>query len=146
MWEKGHGYTAYVFVNHIEGHVEASESSSVMSVNSLEYGKEVKVQEVKNGFARVTVEGKTCWLDMHFLRTYAKKNKKWKVDTAQGSDSGETINLRQKASEDDDSKILLKIENGEEIKITKFKDGWGKARYEGKDGWVMLKHCTPIAD
>ena len=83
---------------------------------------------------------------MHFLRTYAKKKERWRVDTAQGSGKGETINLRKKAGKDKKSKVLLKIKNGQEIKITEFKNGWGKTRYKGKDGWVMLKDCTPIAD
>ena len=144
MWEKGHGYTAYVFVNEISAHKEASESSAYVSGVSLHYGKELKVQEVKNGFARVKTKGKTCWVDMHFIRTYAKKNRKWKVDIGQGQDGAKSIHLREKAGETSNS--LKKIKDGKVLKISKFEDGWGKTKYDGKDGWVKLKDCTPVAD
>ena len=142
MWKKGNGYKAYVFQSSIVAHEEATDDSPKLS-DKLKYGKEVYVQEVKNGFARIRFHDQVCWVDMHYLRTYAKKNKKWRVDTAQEGDSGKTIHLRKKGSET--SASLANIPNGTGIKITKFKKGWGKTTYKGKDGWVKLKDCTPVA-
>ena len=143
MWEKGYGYKAYVFQNSISAHEEASENSPKLS-GTLDYGKEVYVQEVKNGFARVKVHNQVCWIDMHYLRTYAKQHKKWRVNTQMEGDNGKNIKLRKDRSDSDSSTVLAKIPNQTEIKITKFKKGWGKTTYKGKDGWVKLKDCTPV--
>ena len=116
----------------------SSDDSKFPEKDRVSYGKEFKVKEIKDGFARVNYKGENCWVDMHYFRTYAHDTPRWETD----NQSDNVVALRSKKKFKKKYEIL-DIPNFTDITVTKIEKGWGRVEYRGKTGWVDLKCCKP---
>lgn len=116
----------------------ASEESIFPDKDRIPYGREFKVKEIKEGFARIKYKGKKCWVDMHYFRTYAHDTPRWEAHTQ----SSDVVVLRRKKKFKNKYRIL-DIPNYTDLTVTTIEKGWGRVEYDGKSGWVDLKSCVP---
>ena len=127
-----------IFVNEtlIKLHAEPKTKSAYVGPE-IPYGTEFEVKELKNGWASIEYNGMQCWIDMYVCNNYATDY--WQVEICNGGGS-KGINLRKSPS--DTAKSYGKIPAGTVLRITEYKNGWGKVTYGGHIGWVMLHYMT----
>ena len=104
----------------------------------IPYGAEFTVEELTDGWGRVTDEGQTFWIYMYFMGSYPSEY--WKIESLR---SDEGINLREKP--DVHAKSLGKVPENEPVVILEFRLGWGKVNYKGQTGWLKLSYMSPDA-
>lgn len=122
----------------ISGYEEPSTLSEVR-IRGLKYGQEFSVEEMSEGWAKISSEGQHFWINMYHAGSYP--GSWWKVETLS---SAQEINFREEPGEN--QSVICKIPEKTELKITEYKNGWGKTEYEGSSGWVMLHYLTPIKE
>ena len=135
----------------IKTHSKPNQSSPYVldEYDGLEYGTEITILELSNGFGKIDFGGQESWIDMYYVRTIPVREDgsvwdSWMVEICEKNNEGNPmrqINLRKEPSSG--SKSLGKIYTTELLTLDDFYYGWGRTNYRGKTGWVYLRHCSP---
>ena len=103
------------------------------------HGAEFIVQETRDGWGKVSNNGRTGWINLYYAGCYPESSKAaWKVETLS---SAQQINFREKPGEDQRS--IAKVPENTYLEMKEFKNGWGRTEYGGQEGWVKLSYLTP---
>ena len=102
-------------------------------------GAEFIVQETRDGWGKVSNNGRTGWINLYYAGCYPESSKAaWKVETLI---SDQQTNFREKPGEDQRS--IAKVPENTYLEMKEFKNGWGRTEYGGQEGWVKLSYLTP---
>ena len=108
-------------------------------LKGIPYGAEFIVQETRDGWGKVSNNGRTGWINLYYAGCYPESSKAaWKVETLS---SAQQINFREKPGEDQRS--IAKVPENTYLEMKEFKNGWGRTEYGGQEGWVKLSYLTP---
>lgn len=118
---------------------EKPSAQSKIIIENIKYGTEYKIVKLYNGWGQVEQEEKKFWINMYYVGSYPIKS--WKVKTLS---TVAEINLRKGPGEK--KKSIGKVPEDTRIWIKTFRRGWGKIRYHGQTGWVMLHYLIPVKD
>ncbi|MEE1229448.1 MAG: SH3 domain-containing protein [Lachnospiraceae bacterium] len=121
----------------ISGYEKPSQDSREI-IRNITYGDEFQIDQLVNGWGKTEKDGKICYINMYHMGSYPSD--RWKVETLS---SAQAVNLRQEPLED--SSLIGKIPENEEITIQEFQHGWGKTTYHEHTGWVMIHYLSPTA-
>lgn len=97
-------------------------------------GVMVKVTEVENDWGKITYDGKTGWVNLYYCRYDGALNRYYTIAAYSA------LNMRDNPSSTG-TKVLTSIPQGKIVKVTYFRNGWGKTTYNGKTGWIDLSYC-----
>ncbi len=117
-------------------------SASSRRLDIVPNGAIVTITEVYNGFGKTTYNGQTGWLSLLYLTALEDGDNR--IGSYQVTTAETNLVLREKPSTD--SLKLTSIPKGTIIYISEVKDGWGKTRYNGLDGWVAMNYLTFVSD
>ncbi|WP_082881497.1 SH3 domain-containing protein, partial [Lederbergia galactosidilytica] len=141
--------TKYVSVNSgSKLNLRSGASTSASIIGSLTNGTAVTVQSDSNGWAKVTVNGKTGYVSSQFLtgETNTAPSKPSaetpeKTETKYVSvNAGSTLNLRNSASSS--ASIIGSLTNGTAVTVQSNSNGWSKVTVNGKTGYVSSQFLT----
>ena len=108
-------------------------------LKGIPYGAEFIVQETRDGWGKVSNNGRIGWINLYYAGCYPESSKAaWKVETLS---SAQQINFREKPGEDQRS--IAKVPENTYLEMKEFKNGWGRTEYGGQEGWVKLSYLTP---
>ena len=86
-----------------------------------------------NGWGRTTYNGKTGWVNLCYCKYNSGMNRNYTVLANP---------LTMYAGNSTSTNVQTTIPHGTVIRVTFFKNGWGKTTYNGKTGWVDLHLCS----
>ena len=115
--------------------VRKSASSSAAVVTTLKKGKEVTVLSESNGWAKISVDGKTGYVSTAYLSEKTSNYIKY-VSIDQNS----TLNVR--SASNTSSSVVTKIKVNTSVEVTSTSNGWSKIKVNGKEGYVASKYLA----
>ena len=121
--------------------LRSAASSSSQVLTTVPNGTSVTVFEVSNGFGKVSYKNTVGWLSMSYLAPVTVISSDvtssgiYRVTTAGGS-------LKLRASASATANVLTLVPNGTEVNVTGISNGFGKATYNGKTGWLSMNYLT----
>ncbi|MBR6414372.1 MAG: SH3 domain-containing protein [Oscillospiraceae bacterium] len=98
-------------------------------------GALVKVTEVENDWGKITYDGKTGWVNLYYCRYDGALNRYYTIAAYSA------LKMRDNPSSTG-TKVLTSIPQGKIVKVTYFRNGWGKTTYNGQTGWINLSYCS----
>ena len=115
--------------------VRKSASSSAAVVTTLKKGKEVTVLSESNGWAKISVDGKTGYVSTAYLSEKTSNYIKY-VSIDQNS----TLNVR--SAPNTSSSVVTKIKVNTSVEVSSTSNGWSKIKVNGKEGYVASKYLA----
>ena len=115
--------------------VRKSASSKAGVVTTLKKGKEVTVLSESNGWAKITVDGKTGYVSSDYLTEKTSTYVKYV-----SIDSNSTLNVR--TSPNTSSSVVTKIAANTKVEVLSDSNGWSKIKVNGKQGYVASKYLS----
>ena len=115
--------------------VRKSASSKAGVVTTLKKGKEVTVLSESNGWAKITVDGKTGYVSSDYLTEKTNTYVKYV-----SIDSNSTLNVR--TSPNTSSSVVTKIAANTKVEVLSDSNGWSKIKVNGKQGYVASKYLS----
>ncbi|MEH7093643.1 SH3 domain-containing protein, partial [Neobacillus vireti] len=123
-------------------------STSASIIVKLAKGIAVQVHSEAGGWAKITVYGKTGYVNSSFLSTTDPKATVNNSTPAQNQpvtkyvniSSGSSLNVRKSASTS--SAILTKLTHGTEVMVYSVSNGWSEIRVNGQKGYVSSQFLT----
>ncbi len=115
--------------------VRAAGDTSAAVVAKLAKGALVEVQSVENGWAKVTVNGKSGYCAAAYL---AQANNAYEVTT-----NSADLNIRAAASTSAD--VLGKAAKGSVLKVVGTNGDWAEVEFDGKTAYASLQYLTQIS-
>lgn len=132
-------YLKYICQESISIQKDSQIYINVSTEKGIPYGAEFIVQETRDGWGKVSNNGRTGWINLYYAGCYPESSKAaWKVETLS---SAQQINFREKPGEDQRS--IAKVPENTYLEMKEFKNGWGRTEYGGQEGWVKLSYLTP---
>ena len=134
------------------------------AIHLLNYGLEIQVDKIEDGWAHTTVDGFSGWCSAEYLTENKDEIKQKKTKPESKEDKGRLVepstpietgyhgnvnsdgglNLRCGPGEDYD--ILMVVPDGTEVVEEGWEDGWIYIKYDGQYGWVNSEYVTPTGD
>ncbi len=141
--------TIYMDLNQQSLYADAEEGSAT-PVTNLPYGYEFTAEEYKNGFARVTYNDETYWVNMVVAGRYRDENTYWQIEICNGDSDSAYQSVALKESISGEAKSLTRIKKGQVILVSDYKNGYGHVvDYGGgtdsKTGWIDMHRAIPCA-
>ncbi len=136
--------------NNLRLRAEATDTSETLAY--IGTNTELNITQINDGWGKTTYNGKDGWVYLAYCTPVAEglPTESAPPDTPEepicGLYTTGNHNLRLRAEATDTSETLAYIGTNTELNITQINDGWGKTTYNGKDGWVYLAYCTPVAE
>ncbi|MBD8006616.1 SH3 domain-containing protein, partial [Bacillus norwichensis] len=134
--------------------VRSSSSPSSSVIAKLPNGTKVSVQSESDGWAKVTINGKTGYVSSQFLKSGASTTSQTttkqvatpapapaKVVTKYISvNSGSSLNMRSSASTS--GNVIAQLERGTKVSVQSESNGWAKIVVNGKTGYVSTQYLS----
>ncbi len=142
---------SYVTTDSLRIRESASTSSATLDV--LDNGTSVKVEDISGCWGKVTVDGVTGWICLNYAEKTADEEEiqvpevviPETVEYLTGEYvTNDVINYRSAPTTSADSFGL--IQNGVGLKVTEISDNWGKTNYNGNDCWICLDYADRTGD
>ena len=114
----------------------AHEDSSEILIE-LEYGDQVEVEKVQDGWVKVTVKETDGWIKADRIAVYSDYVYYYAI-----ADAG--LNIRENPGSDSPAVGMIYL--GNTVKVEALRDGWGKITYKDVTGWVSMKYMVPCKD
>lgn len=134
--------TGTVTGNSLRMRSAASTSSSVMTY--LNKGNKVDVLEQLDGWYKVEYNGRTGYLSSDYVNfTPAEEAgvaRTREVSSKVGVISGSSVNFRSQPSTG--ASVITTLAENTEVELLEVADGWCKAVYDGKEGYVSADYVT----
>ncbi|MED4053494.1 SH3 domain-containing protein [Niallia taxi] len=136
--------------------MRSSASTSGSVVTKLSRGTKVTVTSESNGWAKITVSGKTGYVSTSYLTTTAPNTQSGSTDAPKDPvketptvtkyvnvDKNSTLNMRSSASTS--GSVVTKLSSGTKVTVTSESNGWAKITVSGKTGYVSTSYLTTTA-
>ena len=159
------GFPKNMYVSTEEGLLLRKEPGTESdAVHLINYGREIQVEKIEDGWAYTTVDGLSGWCSAEYLtenedgirqketKPAAKDDKGKLVEPARhigngyhgtvNSDGG--LNLRCGPGADYD--ILIVLPDKTEVVEEGWENGWIYVCYEGQYGWINSEYVTPTGE
>lgn len=134
------------------------------AIHLINYGREIQVEKIDDGWAYTTVDGLSGWCSAEYLtenkddikqketKPESKEDKGRLVEPSKRIESGYHgkvnseggLNLRCGPGADYD--ILMVVPDGTEVIEEGWDDGWIYIKYDGQYGWVNSEYITPTGE
>lgn len=139
-------------------------ASGSKAVHFLNYGIEVQVDKIEDGWANATADGLSGWCSAEYLTENEEDIRHEEIKPKSDADKGQLaepsrriktgyhgtvnsedgLNLRCGPSSDYD--ILMVIPYKTEVVEEGWNDGWLFVKYDGQYGWVRSEYITPTGE
>ena len=116
--------------------LRADHSSSADILTTISNGAILRVKYFYNGWGKVTYNSQDGWILLTNCKYNSSLNRTYTVITPD-----DTLNLRADHNSNSSTEILELVPDGELLHVDYFYNGWGRATYNGKTGWVNLCYC-----
>ena len=134
------------------------------AIHLINYGREIQVEKIDDGWAYTTVDGLSGWCSAEYLtenkddikqketKPESKEDKGRLVEPSKRIESGYHgkvnseggLNLRCGPGADYD--ILMVVPDGTEVIEEGWDGGWIYIKYDGQYGWVNSEYITPTGE
>ncbi|MGP7819183.1 SH3 domain-containing protein [Niallia sp. 01092] len=132
-------------------HVRKGPSTSTEIITNLKNGDEVFVTTETNGWAKISINGKTGYVASNYLRTTRSTENQQTAKSVKTApvkpkikyvnvNKGSSLNLRTKPSEN--SSIIVKLAKGVSVTVYSEANGWAKVKVYGKEGYVSSNYLA----
>ena len=131
------------------------------AIHLLNYGREIQVEKISEGWAYTTADGLSGWCSAEYLTENRDEIKLKETKPESDADKGKLVepsirietgyhgtvnsdgglNLRCGPGQDYD--ILMVVPEGTEVIEEGWENGWIYVRYEGQYGWINSEYITP---
>ncbi len=134
------------------------------AVHFLNYGVEVQVEKIEDGWANATVDGLTGWCSSEFLTENAEEIRHEAIKPKSDADKGQlaepskliktgyhgTVNsedgLNLRCGPGSEYDILMVVPYKTEVVEEGWNEGWLYIKYDGQYGWVNSEYITPTGE
>ncbi|MBR3200634.1 MAG: SH3 domain-containing protein [Mogibacterium sp.] len=163
--EENIGFPKTMYISAVDGILlreEPTEESK--AIHHLNYGREIQVDKIDDGWANATVDGLTGWCSSENLIENAEEIKHEAIKPKSDADKGQLVeppkriktgyhgtvnsedglNLRCGPGEDYD--ILMVVPYKTEVIEEGWNEGWLYVNYDGQYGWVRSEYITPTGE
>lgn len=134
------------------------------AIHLLNYGREVMVEKVQDGWAYTTVDGLSGWCSTEYLTENKDEITQKEIKPASDSDKGQLVEpsrhiksgyhgtvssedgLNLRCGPGPDYDILLVVPYNTEVVEEGWNAGWIYVNYDGQYGWVNTEFITPTGE
>lgn len=134
------------------------------AIHLLNYGREIQVEKMMEGWAYTTADGLSGWCSSEYLTENRDEIKLKETKPASDDDKGKlvepsiriangyhgTVNsdggLNLRCGPGSDYDILMVVPDGAEVVEEGWDNGWIYIRHDGQYGWVNSEYVTPTGE
>ena len=163
--EENIGFPKNMYISTEDGLLLQEEpSAESKAIHLLNYGREIQVDRIEDGWASTTVDGLSGWCFAEYLTENAEEIRHNEIKPESDADKGQLVepsrnisngyhgtvnsedglNLRCGPGEDYD--ILMVIPYKTEVVEEGWNDGWIYVAYDGQHGWIRSEYITPTGE
>ena len=160
--EENIGFPKSMYITAEDGLLLLKEpASDSKAVHFLNYGVEVQVDKIEDGWANATADGLSGWCTADYLTENGEEIRHEEIKPKSDADKGQlaeparliktgyhgTVNsedgLNLRCGPNSDYDILMVIPYKTEVIEEGWNDGWLYVKYDGQYGWVRSEYITP---